>query len=345
MNPDAKSPFYTEEHHAFRATVRRFVDKEIEPHVSEWDEAGTFPRELYRKAAEIGILGLGYPEAYGGTAGDRFHKLIAAEEICRAGSGGLSASLYSHTIGLPPVFAVGSEELKRRVGPPVLSGDKIMALAITEPGGGSDVAAVRTTAKRVGDDYLVNGQKMFITSGMRADFYTVAVRTGGEGQGGISLLLIERDRPGFTRTPLKKMGWWASDTAALYFDDVRVPATNMVGGENHGFIAIMLNFNAERVGLATKAYGMARTCFDEALAYARERQAFGRPLIHHQVIRHKLADMAMRIAACKAVVEILSWRLDQGELPVAEICLAKNQCVEAMEFCAKEAVQILGGSG
>lgn len=340
-----ESPFYTPEHEAFREQVRRFVAKEIEPHAHAWDEAGAFPRELYRKAAEVGILQLGFPEDYGGVECDRFFRVIAFEELARAGAGGVSAGLMSNYIGAPPVAAVGTPALKAKVLPGVMAGEKISALAITEPSGGSDVANLRTTARREGDHYVVNGAKTFITSGMRADFYTVAVRTGGEGMGGVSLLLIEREREGFTRTELEKMGWWSSDTAALYFDDVRVPAGNLIGEENQGFRAIMLNFNDERLGMAAGCVGAAQTCIDEAVAYARERETFGKKLIQHQVIRHKIAEMQQRVNATKAYLETTAWRVDRGQSPIAEICLLKNQATETMEFCAREAVQIFGGAG
>src|SRR5262245_22409086 len=216
--PEARpaSPYYTEEHEAFRHQLRRFVDKEIAPYVDEWDEAGEFPRELYRKAAQVGLLQMGFPEEYGGVPSDVFFGIVKSEELSRAGSGGVNASLMSHTIGAPPIAALGPEWMKRKLLPEILSGEKISALAITEPSGGSDVANLRTTARRDGDHYVVNGQKMLITSGGRADYYTVAVRTGGPGAGGVSLLLIERDREGFGRSKLKKMGWWASDTAQLF---------------------------------------------------------------------------------------------------------------------------------
>lgn len=340
-----RSPYYTPDHEAFRDQVRRFVAKEIEPFADAWDEAGEFPRELYKKAAAIGLLGLNFPESYGGIAADRFYAIIAGQELARAGSGGVAASLMSHTIGAPPVAKLGSDALKEKMLRPVLAGEKISALAITEPGGGSDVANLKTTAKKDGDHYVVRGEKTFITSGMRADFYTVAVRTGGPGMGGISLLLIERDTPGFTRTPLKKMGWWASDTATLHFDDCRVPATNLVGAENQGFMGIMLNFNDERLGLAASSIAFARTAYEEALDYAKLRETFGKPIIRHQVIRHKLVDMAQRIEASQAMLERIAWALDQGEHPIPELCMLKNQATQTMAFCATEAVQILGGAG
>jgi len=340
-----KSPYYTESHEAFRATLRRFVGREIAPFVDEWDEAGTFPRELYRKAAAVGLLGIGFPEEFGGVPGDEFFSIIAAQELARAGSGGISASLMSHTIGTPPIARLGSEELKRRVVPQVLSGEKISALAITEPDGGSDVANIRTKAERLGDQFVVNGAKMFITSGMRADFYTVAVRTGGAGRAGISLLLIERGTPGLSQTPLKKMGWWASDTAALHFEDCRVPLENLIGEENAGFSAIMFNFNRERLGMAAAANSFSQVCYEEALGWARERKLFGGRLIDQQVIRHKLVDMAMRINATQAHLEALAWRVEAGDNPIAEIAMLKNQATQTMAFCASEAVQIHGGMG
>ena len=341
----ARSPFYTEEHHAFRETMRRFVAREIEPHVNDWDEAGTFPRELYLKAAAIGLHGLGYPEEYGGVPGDLFHGIVAAQELARCGSGGLSASLRSHTIGTPPIVRLGSDALKERVVRQILSGHKISALAITEPVGGSDVASIRTTATRDGDHYVVDGAKMFITSGVRADYYTVAVRTGGKGRGGISLLLIERDMPGFTQTPLKKMGWWMSDTAALHFDGVRVPVGNRLCAEGEGFAAIMHNFNSERIGMAAGCNGYSMVCLEEATNWAQSRKVFGGRLADSQVIRHKLVDMAMRIHATQANLEMLAWRIMQGESPVAEIAMLKNQATQTMAFCASEAVQIHGGMG
>jgi acyl-CoA dehydrogenase len=343
--PRPPSPYYTEDHEAFRDQMRRFVAREIAPFVDEWDEAGEFPRELYKKASAVGLLQMGYPEEYGGVPTDGFYRIIASEELARAGSGGVNASLNSHTIGAPPIATLGPEWMKRKVLPEILAGEKICALAITEPSGGSDVANLKTTARREGDHYIVNGQKMFITSGMRADYYTVAVRTGGSGMGGVSLLLIERDRPGFSRTKLRKMGWWASDTAQLFFDDVKVPVDNLIGPENAGFNGIMRNFNPERIMLAAGAYGFAKVCLEEAINYARQRETFGKPLIKNQVIRHKIVDMAMRVNAVKATLENLAWRVEQGEQPVAEICMLKNLATTSLEWVANEAMQILGGAG
>lgn len=341
----AQSPFYNADHDAFREVLRRFVAREIEPYANEWDEAGEFPRELYAKASEIGLLGLGFPEEFGGTTVDQFMKIVVSQELARAGAGGISASLMSHTIGSPPIARAARPEVRARVLPEVLSGRKISALAITEPSGGSDVANLRTKARRDGDHYVVSGEKTFITSGMRADYLTVAVRTGADGADGVSLLLIEGDTPGLSRTKLKKMGWWASDTATLHFDECRVPAENLIGEEGHGFKIIMQNFNSERIGMAASCTAYARVCLEEAIAYAKERKTFGKPISQHQVIRHKLVDMAQRVAASQAMLELLAWRLGQGESPVAEICMMKNQATQTMAFCASEAVQIFGGAG
>jgi len=341
-------PALGEEHEAFRESIRRFVAREIAPHAAAWDEAGEIPREMYRKAARAGLLGVGFPEEYGGTPADLLMHVVLSEEIALAGSGGVHASLFSHQIGAPPIAAAGSDALKRRVLPAVLAGEKISALAITEPGGGSDVASLRTSARRDGADYLVNGEKTFITSGMRADFYTVAVRTGGPGAAGVSLLLIERDRPGFTRAPLQKMGWWCSDTAALRFDNVRVPEANRIGEENAGFRVIMRNFNPERLGMAAAAVGFAQACLEDALAWARERVTFGRRLIEHQAIRHKLVEMQTRVHAARALAYDTAWKLTEAPREpcrIAQLAMLKNFATDTMQHCADAAVQTLGGAG
>ncbi len=337
------------EHEAFRDSVRQFVEREIAPNIAAWDEAETFPRSLYRRAAELGLLGLGYPEAYGGTPADGWFRLIATEEIARAGSGGLMASLFSHNIGLPPIVAHASEALKQRVIPRVLAGEKIAALAITEPSGGSDVARLRCKARRDGDAWVVDGEKTFITSGLRADWITLAVRTGSPGAAGISLIAVPGDTPGLTRTPLAKMGWWCSDTAQLHFDSCRVPADHLIGAENTGFRMIMENFNGERLLMSAGACAFAQVCYDEALDWARQRQTFGSKLIEHQVVRHRLMDMRMRIASTRAWLHTLVERQETGEATepdwVADLCLLKNHATQTMQFCADAAVQILGGMG
>ena len=330
---------------AFREVLTKFIANEIAPYVAQWDEAGSFPRELYKKAADIGLLGIMFPEEFGGSGVDYGLSLMAAIELGRAGSGGISAGLMSHSIGAPPIAHLGSQKMKQRVLPAVLAGEKISALAITEPGGGSDVQNLKTVAQREGDQYVLNGEKTFITSGMRADYYTVAVRTGETGMGGISLLLVEKGMDGFTQTPLQKMGWWASDTATLHFDNVRVPAENLIGSENAGFMGIMLNFNSERLHLAAACYGHMLGVYEEALEWTRDRETFGKPLIQRQVIRHKFVDMAMKMQAVRCVLEELAQRLQTGESPIAEICMAKNLATGTLEYVANECLQILGGAG
>ncbi|QDL38343.1 acyl-CoA dehydrogenase family protein [Rhodoferax sediminis] len=337
---------------ALTDTVERFARKEIAPHVTAWDEAGEFPRSLYRRAGELGLLGLGYPEAYGGTPAPYALRMDLWVALCHIGaSGGVLASLLSHNIGLPPVLAYGSEAVRREVIPPVLAGEQIAALAITEPGGGSDVAALATRARRDGDDYVIDGEKVFITSGMRADWITVAVRTNeaqAKGASGISMLLVPGTSSGLSRTRLDKMGWLCSDTAHLRFDGVRVPARYLLGEEGAGFRIIMSNFNGERFGMAAAALGFSRACYDEALAWARQRKTFGSALVGHQAVRHKLVDMQMRIHSTAAWVEALAARADAGDASpdwVAQVCVLKNHATQTMQFCADQAVQILGGMG
>jgi acyl-CoA dehydrogenase len=338
--------YFDDTHRMVRDTVRSFVQREILPYVNDWEEAGEFPRELYKKAAEAGILGIGAPEQWGGSGEDVFMKVAACEEMVRCTSGGVGASLGSLDIGLPPVWKWGSEALQEKVVPPVLAGDKIAALAVTEPGGGSDVANLRTRAVRDGDHYVVNGSKTFITSGVRADYYTVAVRTGDPGFGGISLLLVEKGTPGFTvGRKLKKMGWWASDTAELFFEDCRVPAENLIGAENGGFFCIMSNFQMERLILAVTANMTAQVALDEAMAYAREREAFGRPIAGFQVTRHKLAEMATQVAVSREFTYRVAARLANGEDCVLDVSMAKNQATQCADRVTWDAVQIFGGAG
>ena len=345
MSTSASSPFYTDDHRAYRDVVRQFTKNEIAPNVHEWDLAGEVPRDLYRAAGAIGLFGDGFDAEYGGHGQrDALMRLVLMEELCMAGSGGVVAALFSNYIGLPPVQKFGSDEVKAEVIEPCQTGEKIAALAITEPSGGSDVARIKTTARSDGDDYVINGSKTFITSGMRADYFTTAVRTGVDGPAGISLVVIPGDSAGLERTKLDKMGWLASDTATLYFDDVRVPKRYLLGEENAGFASIVNNFNAERIDLATQSVAFSRVCYDEALNWARERETFGRALGQHQVIRHKLVEMDRTINATHAWIELLSWRLNQGDDPVAEIAEAKVAATLGFEFCAREAAQILGGA-
>jgi acyl-CoA dehydrogenase len=342
----SRSPYYDDSHEALAASVKRFVEREVAPFIDQWEKDGELPRALHKKAAEAGILGLRYPEEYGGHSDgfDIFHGMTQTEELSRVGAGGLTASLMTHGIGLPPILATGSDEMKRHVATPVLAGDKIIALGITEPSGGSDVAQLKTLAEKRGDRYIVNGSKMFITSGMRADWLTCAVRTGGEGAGGVSLLLIDMEAQGISRTRLDKMGWHCSDTAAIYFEDVEVPRENLIGPENGGFIGIMRNFNSERLGMAMGCCAFARVCLREAAEWAQQRVTFGKPLVGHQSIRIKLADMARQINTTQAWVDLCAWQVQQGCDQPADFAMLKVQATQMLEAVAREAAQVLGGA-
>jgi acyl-CoA dehydrogenase len=332
-------------------TVDRFAREALVPHVNDWDAQATFPRALYREAARIGLPGLGYPEHLGGTPAPwRARNAVSQLLARRTASGGLLASLFSHNIGLPPIVHHGSAELQAEVIPPVLRGEQIAALGITEPGGGSDVASLRTSARREGGDYVIDGEKTFITSGLRCDWITLAVRTDPQnrGAGGISLIAVPCDAPGIQRTALHKMGWHASDTAHLRFDSVRVPARCLIGEAHKGFRLIMGNFNGERLAMSALALGFAEACHDEAQAWARERKTFGQALVEHQVVRHKLMDMRMRIASTQHWLDALGDRADAGDHSpdwVGQVCLLKNHSTQAMQANADAAVQILGGMG
>jgi acyl-CoA dehydrogenase len=339
--------FETDEHRALREQVRRFAASAIAPHAHAWEEANEFPRELYQQAAKAGFLGTGYPEDFGGDGGDLSHVLVAAEEMVLAGkSVGTCVGLGSHGIALPPIVKFGTDAQKERYVRPTLSGEKVSALGITEPGGGSDVAAVQTRAVRDGEHYVVNGAKTFITSGTRADFVTTAVRTGGEGHGGISMLIIDSDTPGFSvASKLKKTGWWASDTAELVFEDCRVPIGNLIGQEGAGFLMIMTNFVTERLMLAGQCVAIAELAYRESVEYAKQRHAFGKTLAGFQVIRHKLADMSTQIAAARALTGECVTRFLAGEQTPSLAAMAKNASTDMCSSVCDQAVQIHGGYG
>jgi acyl-CoA dehydrogenase len=341
------NPFETEERKAFRETVRRYVETEIKPNVDAWDEAGDFPWRVHEELGAMGYFGFGVSDAHGGLGfDDAFMRAAAAEEMARCGGTGVWAGVGGRSISIGPLEHFASEEIRSRVLEDVVLGRKGSSLAITEPGGGSDVANLKTTAVREGDDYVINGSKTFITGGIKGDYFVVGARTGGPGLTGISLFFVEYGTPGFTRSPLeRKMGWWCSDQATLYFDECRVPASNLMGEENTGFIAIMENFNFERLALAAGALGMMKTCLEESVAWAQERQTFGQPLIRHQVIRHKIADMSARVDQIESYLNCVCWQINEGDMPVAEISKLKFSATKALEFCASEAMQILGGAG
>ncbi|CAG8551724.1 10983_t:CDS:2 [Dentiscutata erythropus] len=362
---DFYSPYYNESHRRLRAAMRKFVDTEIMPYTFEWDEAKTTPKELFIKAGKAGILpgvcGAPWPTKYaqyppiGGVKPeefDNFHEFIITDELARCGSGGILWGLTGGLgIGLPPIMKFGTDELKQKVAPECYAGTKNICLAITEPYAGSDVANLKTEAKLTddGEYYIVNGEKKWITNGVFADYFTTAVRTGGPGMGGISLLLIERTRPGVKTRQMQCTGVWASGTAYVTFEDVKVPKSNLVGKENRGFKCIMHNFNHERMGIAVQASRFARVCYEESMKYAHKRKTFNKTLVEHPVIRNKLAHMARQIEATHAWMESLIHQTNfmHGEEAMTRlggpIALLKAQATQTFEFCAREAAQIFGG--
>jgi acyl-CoA dehydrogenase len=339
--------FFSPEQEALRESARAFVRKEVVPHLQEWEDAGEVPRELHRAAAKQGFLGLGVPEEKGGSGGTFLDALAVTEAMAEAGaSSGLLAALFTSGIALPHIVAAGSDDLVDRFVRPTLAGETIGSLAITEPGGGSDVANIRTSAVRQGSDFVVNGAKTFITSGVRADFVTTAVRTGGPGYAGVSLLVIEKGTPGFEVTrSLSKMGWHCSDTAELSLTEARVPAGNLVGEENGGFALIAQQFVTERLALAVHGYGIAARALDLSVEYAKQRETFGKPLAARQVVQHRLVEMHRKVEVARTYTRETARRFVEGENPLAEALQAKAFAVEACSFVVDQAVQIHGGTG
>ena len=339
--------FWTQEQVALMESARGFVRAEVVPHLQEWEDAGSVPRGLHAKAAKLGLLGLGVPEELGGAGGTFLDALAVTEAFTEAGaSSGLLAALFTSGIALPHIVASGNTDLVDRYVRPTLAGETIGSLAVTEPGGGSDVARIRTTAVRDGDHYVVNGTKTFITSGVRADFVTTAVRTGGPGHAGISLLVVDKGTPGFTvDRSLSKLGWHCSDTAELGFSDARVPVANCVGAENTGFAQIAQAFVVERLALAGHGYGIAARALELTAAYCRERETFGRPLVANQVVRHRLVEMHRRVDAARTYARAVAARHVAGENPLVEALHAKALAVEAAAHVCDQAVQLHGGTG
>lgn len=338
----------TPERMALRKSVRAFAEREILPHVAEWEQIGELPRELSRRTAEAGLLGVGFPEEVGGEGGDSADVAIICEELHESGvPGGVFASLFTVGIAVPHMIASGDARLIEKFVRPTLRGELIGSLAITEPGGGSDVGHLRTTAVRDGDVYVVNGSKTYITSAVRGDYVVAAVRTGGPGAAGISMMVIEKGAAGFeVSRKLAKMGWRSSDTAELSFTDVRVPVENLVGAENTGFFQIAQAFVSERIGLAVQAYSSAQRCLDITVAWCRDRQTFGKPLIARQTVQNTLAEMARRIDVARVYSRnIIERELDGDTNLIAPVCFAKNTAVEAGEWVANQAVQLFGGMG
>ncbi len=339
--------FDTPERTALRETVRRFVTKDVLPYQDAWEAAGELPRSLSRRAGELGLIGLTYPTSVGGGGGDAVDALTLAEELHYAGgSSGLFASLFTSGISLPHLVNAGDPAQIDKYVRPTIDGELIGSLAITEPDGGSDVANIRTTAKRDGDEYVINGAKTYITSAVRGDFVVTAARTGDAGAHGISLIIVDKGTPGFTVSRrLAKMGWLCSDTAELSYADVRVPAANLVGEQDTGFVQIAQNFVSERIGLAVQAYACAQRCLDITLAWCRDRETFGRPLISRQAVQNTLSEMARRIEVARVYTRSVAVRaLEQPNL-IREACFAKNTAVDAGDWVVDQAVQLHGGMG
>ncbi len=345
----APLPPFAAEHEELRDSVRRFVTREIAPHVERWEAAREFPRELYRRCGELGFLGLKFPERYGGQGGTHVHEAVWIEELSRSGaSGGVAAGLNAHAqIAMPPIFNFGTEEQRQRWLVPGIRGELVGALGITEPGAGSDVASIRTRARKVAGGYVVNGAKTFITNGVRADFLVCACRTSEEGgHRGISLLVLERRMPGYeVARKLEKLGWHASDTAELSFTDVEVPAENLLGPENEGFKLIMANFAWERLAMSLGAVGAMQRVFERTLAYAKEREAFGRPIGRFQAVRHKLAGLATRIDASRALTYHALRLFASGAPAIREVTMAKLFTQRALVEVCDECLQVHGGYG
>jgi acyl-CoA dehydrogenase len=338
---------FTEEHEELRASLRRFVANELRPHAMEWEEARWFPNEVFTKMAAHGFLGLKYPEEYGGQGGDYLHDAVLAEEMARAGSGGLAAGVGAHVgIATPPVWKFGTEDQKERYLRPAIAGEKIAALGITEPDAGSDVASIRTKAERVDGGWVVNGAKTYITNGVRADFVVTAVKTKGDGgHHGLSFLIVDTDQDGYQASKLEKMGWHASDTGEIALQDVFVPEENLLGQENQGFYLIMANFQWERLLMALGSVAGMQTAYEKTVAYCQERQTFGRPLTKHQVVRHKLADLATRIHAGRCVTYDALRRFYAGEDAVQQVTMAKLVTQRASFEVMDECLQLHGGAG
>jgi acyl-CoA dehydrogenase len=342
------APPFTQEHEDLREALRRFVERELRPHAEEWEDACWFPNEVFTRMAEHGYLGLKYPEEHGGEGGDYLHDAVLSEELSRCASGGVAAGVGAHIgIATPPVWKFGTDDQKRRFLEPAIRGEKIAALGITEPDAGSDVAGIKTFARRVDGGYVVNGSKTFITNGVRADFVVTAVKTTQEGgHHGLSFLLLEKGMEGFTVSKkLDKMGWRASDTGELSFQDVFVPEENLLGEENKGFYLIMANFQWERLLMALGAVGSMFNLVDQTIAFAGERSAFGRPVGKFQAIRHKIAEMALRAEAGRAVTYNALRLFAGGHDALREVTIAKLKTQRDAFDVADDALQIFGGAG
>jgi len=340
---------FTAEHDELRAAVRRFVDAEVRPHVDEWEDAGRFPDALFRRCGELGFLGLHYPSEWGGSDGDLATGIVFVEELARAGAGGIAMAISVQSdMATPALARFGSDAQRERWLRPALAGEKIGAIAITEPDAGSDVAGVRTRAVRDGDVWRITGTKMFITNGTRAHFLTLVAQTDpGSRHRGISLFIVDTSLPGITISrKLDKLGMRCSDTAEIALDDVAVGADELIGGEpGQGFAQLMWQLQYERLAGAAACVGHAAQVLDDTISYARERETFGRRLAEHQVIAHKLADAATELEAARALLYSTAWRVMHDEYPVAEISMAKKYCAQVQNRLVDACLQVYGGAG
>jgi citronellyl-CoA dehydrogenase len=341
--------FFRDEHEIFRKTLRDFVEKELAPHVDEWERAELFPREVFKRCGELGFLGVHYPEELGGSGGDYWYSVVWGEELVRARCSGLAMGLAVQTdMATPIIGELGTKEQKEEFLVPAIKGDSIAALGISEPNCGSDVASIQTTARRDGDDYVINGAKLWITNGTRADFITLAVRTGPKdsGYGGISLVLFPTKTRGFKVTrKIKKAGNHASDTAELSFEDCRIPRRYLLGEENHGFYYIMMNFQGERLIAAVKAVASSQFNLDNTIRYMQERAAFGRPILKFQVWRHTMAELHTEVEAARWLTYRACDLFNRKQDAVKEITMAKLFAGELLNKVTDRCVQAHGGFG
>jgi alkylation response protein AidB-like acyl-CoA dehydrogenase len=339
--------FFKEEHEMLRQSIREFAEKELLPHAEEWEET-TFPDWVFSRMGELGYLGLHYPEEYGGGGGDYFTNIVLAEELARCGSGSLGMAIAVQVgMATPPILAFGTEEQKQKYLVPAIQGQKIACLGITEPNAGSDVASLATYAEKVPGGWKVNGNKIFITNGYRANFMTLVARTEKtKGYKGMSLFLVDTDTPGFVvNRKLDKVGMRASDTAEIFFEDMVIPEDALLGEEGRGFYNIMWELQGERLIGSAAAIGGARLCMEQMLEYTRERVQFGKPICRNQAIAHRIADLATKIEAAEALNYICAWKFDNGEYPVKEISMAKLFSAQVAYEVADEALQFMGGYG
>lgn len=341
------SMYFTEEHNLFRKSLQHFLKKEVVPHIEKWEKAGSIERFIWKEFGEMGFFGINYPEAYGGMNLDLFYTVIFLEELQKINSGGFAAAMWAHAyLAMTHLNAEGDEAIKQKYLVPSIAGNKIGCLGITEPFGGSDVAGMRTTAVKDGDHYIINGSKTFITNGVTSDYLVIAAKTSPElGNKGISIFVLDRDMEGVSATKLDKLGWRASDTGEVAFDNVKVPAENLLGKENQGFSYIMQHFSLERLIMGVNAHARAEFALEYALQYMSERQAFGKTIDKFQALRHNMSDLYTEMEFCKTFNYAVTARLDKGEYVVKEATMSKLKSTKMADDVIYQCLQFLGGYG